>query len=74
MTQTSRTSASNPATRRLVLLAADGSVARVLAEPPAAMVHQEIRRLAKENPGEMVAAEWLSTLGWQRWITIEGQP
>jgi hypothetical protein len=60
--------------RRLVLLAAgadDGPVEKVLAEVPgdeARKVHEDIQRLAAQNPGRVVAAEWLGPLGWTRFL------
>ncbi len=61
--------------RRLVLLngTADCEVRQVLAEYPAggikgSQVHAEVRRLAGENPGVFVAAEWLAPLGWTRFL------
>lgn len=56
--------------RRIVLLAEDGSMASVLAEPSAAVAHAEVRRLASEHPGLTVAAEWLGPRGWIRWLQI----
>jgi hypothetical protein len=59
--------------RRLVLLAAadGGPVEKVLAEYPgeeARKVHEELPRLAAQNPGRVVAAEWLGPLGWTRFL------
>jgi hypothetical protein len=66
---------SNRRPRRLVLL--NGTehceVQRVLAEYApggikGSQVHAELRRLAGENPGVFVAAEWLGPLGWTRFL------
>jgi hypothetical protein len=61
--------------RRVVLLAADeaSEPERVLAEFAGAEVsgaklHAEVRRLAGEHPGRLVAAEWLGPLGWTRFL------
>lgn len=54
----------HPAPRRIVR--ADGTV---LAEPSAADCHREFDRLAKEYPGEEIAAEYRNGLGWVRWLT-----
>ena len=61
--------------RRLVLLR-DGEqseVAQVLLEYHGAEVsgkrlHADVQRLAEENSGQYVAAEWLSSLGWTRFL------
>jgi hypothetical protein len=68
-------SSSSRCPRRLVLLE-DGEqseVAEVLAEYKGADVsgkrlHAEIQRLAAHHPGRCVAAEWLGTLGWTRFL------
>jgi hypothetical protein len=61
--------------RRLVLLEAgeDSPVAEVLMEYKGADVsgkrlHADLRRLAEEHHGRCVAAEWLGTLGWTRFL------
>jgi hypothetical protein len=61
--------------RRLVLLADgdDSTVERVLAEYSGTEtngkgVHEDIQRLAAAHPGRCVAAEWLSPLGWTRFL------
>lgn len=56
--------------RRIVLLAGDGSVDSVLADPSAESAIQELRRLATEHRGRRLAAEWLGSKGWQRWIEV----
>lgn len=61
--------ANRPAQRRIVLLAPDGTVERVLAEPVAAKVIDELRRLRAEYPGRSLAAEWQQRGKWIRWIT-----
>jgi hypothetical protein len=59
----------------LVLLESgeDSPVAEVLAEYIGADVsgnrlHADLCRLADEHPGRCVAAEWLGTLGWTRFL------
>jgi hypothetical protein len=61
--------------RRIVLLSADehSEVHRVLLEMNADEVsgrrlHAEVQRLAQEHSGTIVAAEWLSALGWTRFL------
>jgi len=61
--------------RRVVLLAADRDdpPAQVLAEYQGAeatgnRLHAEVRRLADEQPGRYVAAEWLGPRGWTRFL------
>ncbi len=59
--------------RRLVRLRGgeDSEVETVLAEYPgeeARKVHQDIQRLAAEQPGQLIAAEWLGPLGWTRFL------
>ncbi len=61
--------------RRVVLLA-DGEqsdVGEVLLEMPGEEVsgkrlHAEVQRLAREHVGATIAAEWLSPLGWTRFL------
>ena len=53
-----------PAPRRIVR--ADGTV---LAESSAADCHREFDRLAKEHPGEVIAAEHWNGQEWVRWLT-----
>jgi hypothetical protein len=61
--------------RRIVLLAAesDGPVEKVLAEYQGAEVsgnrlHADLHRLSEEHPGQRLAAEWLGTRGWTRFL------
>jgi hypothetical protein len=61
--------------RRLVLLTGDaaGPVETVLAEyhgteVSGARLHTDAQRLAAEHPGHTVAGEWLSQLGWTRFL------
>ncbi len=61
--------------RRIVLLAgeADGAVEAVLAEYRGAEVsgnrlHADLQRLSEEHAGRCVAAEWLGSLGWTRYL------
>lgn len=61
------------AERRVVLLGPHGEVERVLAEPAADKVHEEIRRLSTEHPGRTLCAEWMSPRGWVRWLMKEGK-
>jgi hypothetical protein len=67
--------ASQRSARRIVLLSGDehGEVSRVLLEMKADEIsgrrlHAEVQRLAQEHAGTIVAAEWLSTLGWTRFL------
>lgn len=62
--------------RRIVLLQDDESSepAEVLATFEGAQVvgskiHAEVQRLAEEHRGRTVALEWLSNMGWVRYIT-----
>src|SRR5262245_51576142 len=61
--------------RRLVLLASgeDSEALEVLAEYKGADVsgkrlHADLQRLAGAHPGRWVAAEWLGSLGWTRFL------
>ena len=61
--------------RRIVLLTAepDGPVEEVLAEYRGADVsgnrlHADLQRLSDEHAGRCVAAEWLGSLGWKRFL------
>jgi hypothetical protein len=61
--------------RRIVLLAGaeDSEVAQVLREYSGAEVsgkrlHVDLQRFAAEYRGSQVAAEWLGTLGWTRFL------
>ena len=61
--------------RRIVLLAGaeDSEVAQVLREYSGAEVsgkrlHADLQRFAAEHRGRQVAAEWLGTLGWTRFL------
>lgn len=68
-----RPSATNPAPRRIVLLAPDGTPETVLATPKASGIIEELRRLRKSHPGRSLAAEWQQNGKWVRWITtLEG--
>ncbi len=71
----------NPATaasrlpRRLVLLAGedDSEAAKVLREYQGqdisgVKLHTDLQTLAQEHQGKMVAAEWLGSLGWTRFL------
>jgi hypothetical protein len=66
------------APRRLVLLRGDekSEIERVLAELPGTTggtkLHAEVRRLAREHPGRLVAAEWEGDLGWIRFMWCGG--
>jgi hypothetical protein len=58
-----------------VLLASgeDSAIAEVLAEYQGAEVsgkrlHADLQRLAAQHPGRCVAAEWLGSLGWTRFL------
>jgi hypothetical protein len=62
-----------PAPRRLVLLDEVGNTERVLAELPAAGLHDEIRRQAAAHPGRLVAGEYQLRGGWRRFL-IAGLP
>jgi hypothetical protein len=67
---------SSPRCPRRVVLLRDGEqseVAQVLLEYHGAEVsgkrlHADIQRLAEENQGQCVAAEWLGSLGWTRFL------
>lgn len=61
------------APRRLVLLRADGTAESVLAELPAAEMHDEIRRQAALYPGRLVAGEFLLRGEWRRFL-VAGLP
>jgi hypothetical protein len=69
-------SSSSPRCPRRIVLLCDGedsAVAEVLAEYRGAEVsgnrlHAEIQKLAGANPGRCVAAEWLGSLGWTRFL------
>ncbi|MFO0926109.1 MAG: hypothetical protein U0736_03595 [Gemmataceae bacterium] len=68
-------SSSERVPRRIVLLAGDenSGVAEVLAEYTPEQVsgtrlHADLRRLAAEHAPRTVAAEWLSPLGWRRFL------
>ncbi len=68
-----RYSASHPAPRRIVLLALGSPPhappERILRESvPADRVREVLREESGRHPGRMVAAEWLGTLGWTRWL------
>lgn len=67
-------SASNPAPRRLLLLAADGTIERVLAEPPADKLHAELRRLVPLHPGRQITGEWRKGDSWVRFLITTGLP
>jgi hypothetical protein len=61
--------------RRVVLLCdgEDSEVAHVLLEYHGAEVsgkrlHADVQRLAEEHQGRCVAAEWLGSLGWTRFL------
>jgi hypothetical protein len=61
--------------RRLVLLASgeDSAIAEVLAEYKGADVsgkrlHADLQRLATQHAGRCIAAEWLGSLGWTRFL------
>jgi hypothetical protein len=61
--------------RRIVVVDGDeeSEVRQVVAEYPASAIkgsrlHAELRRLAAESPGILVAAEWLGPLGWMRFL------
>jgi hypothetical protein len=61
--------------RRIVLLAdgEDSAVAEVLreysgAEVSGKRIHADLQRFAAEHRGRQVAAEWLGTLGWTRFL------
>lgn len=59
--------------RRVVRLAGE-EVAEVLAtfegdRLVGSKVHAEVQRFAAANPGATIAAEWLSNLGWVRYVT-----
>ncbi len=63
------------APRRLVLLqeGEQSGVEKVLQEFTGSDVsgtrlHADLQRLAGENPGRFVAAEWLGPLGWKRFL------
>jgi hypothetical protein len=63
------------APRRVVLLEAGeaSGVREVLKEYAPAEVsgrrlHEDVRRLAEERPGQTVAVEWLGPLGWTRFL------
>ncbi len=67
--------------RRLVLLVSgeDSAIAEVLAEYQGSEVsgkrlHADLQRLAAQHPGRTIAAEWLGSLGWTRflWCRKEG--
>ena len=68
--------ASSPrAPRRLVLLQGDdgSDVAAVLreyqgADVSGARLHRDLQQLAVEHAGRTVAAEWLGSLGWTRFL------
>ena len=64
------------ANRRIVLLPEgsplDADHETVLAEVEASAVHAEIGRLAEKHEGAILAAEWLSPLGWRRWLWRRG--
>ena len=61
--------------RRLILLVdgEDSAAERVLAEYTGSEtrgkgIHDEVQRLAAEHRGKLVAAEWLGSLGWVRFL------
>jgi hypothetical protein len=63
------------APRRIVLLQGDENspVEQVLQEQSPGEVsgkqlHAALRQHAQEHPGKFVAAEWLSNLGWTRFL------
>lgn len=67
---------SSPRCPRRVVLLCDGEnseVERVLLEYHGAQIsgkrlHADLQRLASEHCGAFVAAEWLSSLGWTRFL------
>jgi len=59
--------------RRIVLLAPDGAVERVLALPAASRAHATLRRLASAHPGRTVAAEWQQGRRWVRYLTMQNE-
>jgi hypothetical protein len=69
-------SGSSPRCPRRIVLLCDGehsAVQRVLLEYHGAEVsgkrlHADMQRLAEENSGSFVAAEWLGALGWTRFL------
>jgi hypothetical protein len=74
-TSSASSSASERAPRRLVLLreGEQSEVERVLVEYRGAEIsgnqlHADVQRLAQENAGRTLAAEWLGPLGWTRFL------
>ena len=71
-----RSDSSSPRCPRRLVLLRDGEqsdVVQVLLEYHGADVsgkrlHADVQRLADENPGQYVAAEWLGALGWTRFL------
>jgi hypothetical protein len=67
---------SDQRSKRLVLLTTadeQSAVRRVLVEYPAGGVkgselHAALKRVAREHPGSMIAAEWLGSVGWTRFL------
>lgn len=66
--------------RRIVLLEGDekSAVERVLSEHPpqeaaGSKMHAELRRVAAEHPGRVVALEWLDRTGWSRFMWCRGE-
>jgi hypothetical protein len=47
-----------PRPLRAVLLAPDGAIERVLADPPARFLYRSLGQLAAEHPGRVVRADW----------------
>ena len=60
-----------PAPRRIVLVADNGTVEEVLAELTATLVHDALRHYAEEYRGHTVGAEWQRGTDWIRWLTIK---
>jgi len=68
--------ASSPrCSRRVVLLRGgeDGDVEKVLlayegTEVSGKRMHADVQRLANEHRGRFIAAEWLGSLGWTRFL------
>ena len=67
--------------RRIVLLAGepDGPAEKVLAEYQGTEVsgnrlHTDLQRLSEEYAGRCVAAEWLGSLGWTRFLWRQSGP
>jgi hypothetical protein len=63
------------APRRLVLLTGDeqSEAAQVVAEYSgtgigATKIHADLLRAAEEHPGQFAAVEWMSSIGWRRYL------